>query len=676
MQGRTTTHSLGLPAYLAVPGLIGLTLGLYGPATIDRFETLFHPLCSLADAALLAMLGASALGMWLPNRFARAFSQFAARVRRRLSDASVEPVWDDLSDPAGVDAQLKIIGAGSLVLCGLAVMWLNTMAASIGHVYSAALESFHWTRLTLGLLVTILIGVYVALPLMLVGIAFNCAQRVALLRTHRLLVALAGVCVGGSAGLMIWLAVGGLSAATVTQICALLLLVAGVIQLQPSDPARLRALESSAVPHTADRWGFVLPWMLRGTGFLVVYHLMLWLQVGVMGQARLLMLIYVCGVSVGLVTANFSFSRMLWPLHRLAILCMLVALSVAAVVVCVDPLHASRAYGIEVTDQAAWLWATAVVVPALLSGVVLGAAASATVERSARAAGGILSSTLSICTGAGLACAAAMLDLTELWPVFDQLVMLVLLWLAMGGLLLIYEPHFNLKSRRPHVAFMIASLLLVTVVLPRTAAAWTSGTRDLARSSRGSYRVISNASEADRYISMLVAGKAAAAPARYETTRAPSQPLSLSSASFHAVDSIIQQLILSKQRHNVVSLRLPAHRWLSLRSKQQRGLVAAAVEALRRDGTFVMRLTDIPPQWEGLTRWRQGVEEALGQAAFAVDEIVSGDAMMREWVLLASHRSAGKLARGQPANLAAGQQNPESGTGRLNPFGAYNRDDD
>jgi len=63
-------------------------------------------------------------------------------------------------------------------------------------------------------------------------------------------------------------------------------------------------------------------------------------------------------------------------------------------------------------------------------------------------------------------------------------------------------------------------------------------------------------------------------------------------------------------------------------------------------------------------------------SAFAVDEIVSGDAVMREWVLLASHRSAGKLARGRPANLAAGQQNPKSGTGRLNPFGAYNRDDD
>ena len=77
MQGRTTTRSLRLPAYLAVPGLIGLTLGLYGPATIDRFETLFHPLCSLADPALLAMLGALALGMWLPNRFARAFSRAA-----------------------------------------------------------------------------------------------------------------------------------------------------------------------------------------------------------------------------------------------------------------------------------------------------------------------------------------------------------------------------------------------------------------------------------------------------------------------------------------------------------------------------------------------------------------------------------------------------------------------
>ncbi|MCH8852280.1 MAG: hypothetical protein IID41_06455, partial [Planctomycetes bacterium] len=569
---------------------------------------------------------------------------------------SPELVWDDLSDPAGVDAQLKIIGAGSLVLCGLAVMWLNTMAAGFGHLYSAALETFHWTRLTLGLLVTILIGMYVALPLMLVGIAFNCAQRVALLHTRRLLIALAGVCVGGSAGLMIWLTVGALSPATVTQICALLLLFAGVIQLQPSDPARLRAMESSAVPHTVDRWGFVLPWMLRGTGFLVVYHLMLWLQIGVMGQARLLMLIYVCGVSVGLVTANFSFSRMLWPLHRLAILCMLVALSVAAVIVCVDSLHGW--VPVPTGGQAAggtpgWHWAAAVVVPALLSGMVLGAAASATVERSARAAAGILSSTLSICTGAGLACAAAMLGLTDLWPVFDQLVMLVLLWLAMGGLLLIYEPHFNLKSRRPHVAFMIASLLLVTVTLPRSAAAWTAGSQDLARSSMGSYRVISNASEADRYIRMLVAGKVTAAPTRFEPTGVPLLPRSVSSSSSHAVDSIIQQLILSKQRHSVVALRLPAFRWWSLRPKQQRGLITAAVQALRPDGTFVMRLTAVPPKHGGLLRWRQRVEEAFGQAEFAVDEIVSGDAEMREWVLLASNRPPGEIARGQPANFAA-----------------------
>jgi hypothetical protein len=219
--------------------------------------------------------------------------------------------------------------------------------------------------------------------------------------------------------------------------------------------------------------------------------------------------------------------------------------------------------------------------------------------------------------------------------------------------LLIYEPHFNLKSRRPHVAFMIASLLLVTVILPRSAAAWTAGPRAMARSSRGSCHVISNAPEADRYISRLLAGKATAAQARFETTRAPSRPLSLSSASFHSVDSIIQQLILSKQQHSVVVLSLPAYRWLNLRSKQQRGLVAAAVRALRPDGTFVMRFTAVPPKWGGRQLARRRVEEAFGRAAFAVDEIVSSDAVMREWVLLVSNRSAGKLARGQPANLTA-----------------------
>ena len=109
---------------------------------------------------------------------------------------------------------------------------------------------------------------------------------------------------------------------------------------------------------------------------------------------------------------------------------------------------------------------------------------------------------------------------------------------------------------------------------------------------------------------MLVAGNAAAAPARFETTRSPSRPLSLSSASSHSVDSIIQRLILSKQQHRVVVLSLPAYGWLSLRSNQQRGLVAAAVEALRPDGTFVMRLTDVPPKWDGLPRWRQGVEDS------------------------------------------------------------------
>ncbi len=79
----------------------------------------------------------------------------------------------------------------------------------------------------------------------------------------------------------------------------------------------------------------------------------------------------------------------------------------------------------------------------------------------------------------------------------------------------------------------------------------------------------------------------------------------------------------------------------------------AAVQALRPDGTLVMRLTDVPPKWDGRARWREGVEEALGQADFAVDEIVSGDAEMREWVLLASNRSSGEIARGQPANFAA-----------------------
>ena len=74
------------------------------------------------------------------------------------------------------------------------------------------------------------------------------------------------------------------------------------------------------------------------------------------------------------------------------------------------------------------------------------------------------------------------------------------------------------------------------------------------------------------------------------------------------------------------------------------------VGALRPDGTFVMRLTDVPPQWAGLKHARRRVERMLVKGAFSVDEIVSGDAVLREWVLLASNRPAGKLARGRPAN--------------------------
>ncbi len=662
MQGRAATNRRHWPTHLAVPWLIGLALSLFGAATIDRFEDLFHPCSSLTYVALLAMLCALAVGTWLPNRFARQFSRLTlryryrslsrgfqpARIRLRRTQAEVEDAPRRAcgsGDDVITDAQLRVIGAACLVLGGLAIMLVGPWAGKLGLIYYQALDTFYWTRPTLHALDFGLIAAYVAVPLSLLGIAFNCTQRVALLHTRRLLTALTSLSVGVSLGLAMWSLSGGLPAAMTTLISALLLLATGLAQLQPGDPANIVSSETTDLPKISDRWRFVLIWMLIAAGLLITSYILSWQKFLVLDAGWPVARLPVLGVTVGLIISNFAFSQSLRSLHSIAILCMFVSLSVAAALVFAGGSGLGTASANDTFSFSPVGWSVVISTPPVLMGLALGSATTAAVQRSPRPATAVLSSSLSICFGAGLACVIVIVKLLEAFTFFDVLVMFVLLWLAMGGLLLIYDPHFGLRTRWPHAAFMVATLLLLTVILPQQAVRWSAILQKASAASVGWLQTVGNYYEAQQQLSAIrrQPGTTAATHVDMQPWGRGGQLLALVGPL--SMDDMLGELRISRGRNAAVIITLPAAPSPYFSDKLQASLVQAAAQKLRADGVFAIRFKGLPNNPPQLQRWRQQVQNTFEHTEIIATAIQQDVTLGYEWCLLACHEPLSQAAR-------------------------------
>lgn len=618
---------------LGIPALVGFALAFFGTATINQFDGLLQLSTSLTPATLLAILMSLGIGMYLPNCFARAFSRLTARYRS-------QPTPGQVSEPGQqgtviTDAQLRIIGAGCLVLAGLATMAVNLLAGQLREIYYLAIETFHWTRPTLHVLEVGILFAYVAVPVGLVGMALNCLQRITLLHSRYLLTTLICLTAGLSLGVATGLLGGVIPPTAGTLLVAMLLLGTGLAQLRTPDLPALDLDHTPDLPSESDRWRFVLVWMLVLAGMLITLYLLVWQIIFDAAVAAPMGSMHVLALLLGLVLSALLADRFHQPLHGVALTCILSSLlTTASLRIASSAISVTLAGEGHPAHSAGVLLITSL--PLVLMGMAVGSAMVAVAERSVRAASAVLSSTLSVCLGAIAASAVLLFELFPSLMFFERLVVLVLLWLAAGGLLLIYEPRFSLRARWPQAACMVLTLLAVTILLPEQAPQWSQLFRRMTSGRTCTVQLISSHTEADRILEQIQGSTVVASTAGNHTQHqfVPG-PLSAPLNGAYLQD-ILLKLRLSKEQHAAIVINLPAQLQERYPPQLQAAVIRTAAERLRGDGILVTRLTGCetadhdPPSC-----WRAQLQKSFPRVEVVVPHVQRPGAAMTQRYLLA-----------------------------------------
>jgi len=555
-------HVFFWPGHLVAPLLIGIALCFFGLATLDRFTHLMHPLPGLRAIIFLALLSSVLIGMWLPNRF-------ALYIGRRTGYDFLLMAEEGQSADWMADTKLKVTAAACMVLSGLAMMACRLMAVRLGEFYQRALISFHWTSETVLLLEFVLILAYVGIPVILLGAAINCSQRVALFHTHRLVTAMASLFFGVAAGMMLWGVTSGLPPTFTTALTSLLLLLAGLANMGHSRLEVLIRQDDVVLPAMTDRWRFVFMWLLAMFGFLLLRYMFVWPALNVFPNP--VSGVIACTICVALGLGVSTRGQWFCTVENVAMVCMVVAVLVALIVI-----FSTTGTG----DELAWLWVS---LPCFPMGMVLGGTIVSVVRQGNSPARGVLSACVSIGLGAGLASLTVILEFPPVLASFHVLVFIILVWLAMGGLLLIYEPGFSLRRRWPRTSFMVGALLVFMVVLPQQATFWSPRLRLLSQCSVGRIHTVSHL---------------------YETG---AKQLAVSTPGGRAMTfaRMLRQLQLTKERHAAVVVTVPDQFMGFVSDKLQVALAQATYEALQPDGVFITRFRS------GLT-WMASDYEEIG----------------------------------------------------------------
>lgn len=594
-----------LPVHLAVPLLIGSSLCWFGASTIVRFEELLYPTASITHTTVLAMLCALAVGIRLPDLYARFFAELAGSRRRErearslpeggqsrssMPDASAGHASDEASE-----SHLKTIAAACLVAAGLFMLVGGALAESLAAAHQMMMETFHWTMTTARALDLLCLLLYVALPMILLGIAINAAQRAVLLHTHRSGIALASIAFGFATALLLWAPLSAMSPKIHAVLTALVLLTAG--GLQGTFPARGPSTQRSAdLPALSSRWQFVLAGMLALTGFLLVRYLGVWqaFEIGTVPshevpwhempwQGLPLLLL---GVAVGLACSTRALFNLLIPLQRLAVMCFVLALSITVVTILVSR-GMSAAPGLLAASDLPW---AVIALPALLCGLTMGCAASAMVQGSPSPGAGANSAAAALCWGAALASATRLVDLPVRLSAYHVLVFVALCWMALGGLLLIYEPRFRFRRRRLQATIMVTSLAIMTFALPPEARRWSALLRRLPIAcDRGQLLTIANPFEATRAL---------------RSDHWPADGNVSPERAFH-------RLRLVHEKYPAVILGLSCAPSQCMPAQLQDALVRIARDSLQPDGVFQTRFSDPATDQVAIRKWQERLRKTF-----------------------------------------------------------------
>lgn len=563
MKPRRTIHFFGR---LAESWTIGLALGLFGAATILRFEDLLQPGSSLATLAVMALLSCLALGMSLPKRYAQYFSRFTLGRRTGGQRESIPAAAASGDAAEATAAQLQTLCAAGCVLGGLSMMGAHLLAQPLGCFSALALESFHWTSLTSQALDLALLCAYVLLPCVWLGIALNCVQRLTWLHVQRAPLTCGCVILGMSFGLALCRVLSGLPATLTELLAAMLLLLTAVATLRLAAPEDPVAPRESSTPAFSDRWRFILVWVLYAAAFLTAFYISTWRRLLVVGGPDQSGAAALGALGAGLLLSTFGRLRSWRSMRSIAVACMLVSACIAVVVA----VAGVEACAVTASDDSIvlgrggqwWVW-----IPVVLMGSVVGLVSFAVVERSPHPPTGLVSCSIAVCLGAAAACLALLPGGIIELRAFHLLVIMALVWLMMGGLVLIHEPRFRLRGRLPQAAVMIGVLGLLIVMLPKQASHWSVLLRGVSRSCSGTLRLVSHSGPiegSENGSPLTVAG-----------------PMSL--------EAMLRRLRTAQEKYAGILITWPAESGEPASRKMRAALVRAAAARLRPDGVLLTR---------------------------------------------------------------------------------------
>ena len=217
---------------------------------------------------------------------------------------------------------------------------------------------------------------------------------------------------------------------------------------------------------------------------------------------------------------------------------------------------------------------------------------------------------------------AVILRLGEGFSLFHLLVLNILLWLVLGGLLLIYEPQFGLRNRWIHASLMIAMLAVFTIVLPLQAPTWSIMRRQMRAASVASLQTAVSYIDADRVVVAARASQATAASSPGWGTRTVGDRAQATATALMPVDAMLETLQISKERYAAIIITPPGAPSRYFSDKMQTALIQAAANKLRRDGVFVTQFHDSPSHHEAVfEHWRRQVDRTFGSTEVITESI-------------------------------------------------------
>lgn len=564
--------------HLVSPAVIGLVVGIFGTAALAEWREALRPCGGLASTLQLAMVMSLIAGLQLPSalRTLAGAAPPASAFSHRRSRA--EPAGRQLG--AEQAEWLRVIGTVCLLLAGAAMIVLRTAGPGIAALHAVALAGYHWTPFTLHVLDLLLALLLVFVPLLCLGVALNCAQRLSLVCGRRSSVVAAGFCSGLAAGLALAPELGALPATVVMLVAGLCAMVPALLEIRPLVDV-VSCDDGDGLPASPDRGQLHSRFMLGVSGFLILVQMLIWTSLASsMGLARTPAWL-VAALALGWLAGHGSARQGPGVFRRPAILCLANAVALAAGMML-------GGLFVQIEEQGAgWrvLAGVLILLPALSGGALHAVLLEGLSQSTSRPSSGVLRGWTA--TGLGLAgglLAAAGGITDELQP-YEWLAVLSLSWLGLA-LLDAVQGHLG-RATAGHgltATGVLAALLALCAGSAREPESWQRLGRGLASATRGRLTVVGSLHKADVLLAQLEAPQSIE-PSTARSGRAPMTP-----------ERMLRRLVLLREPCAAVYLDFDSAGLRAVPPALFDDLAALVHSRLGPDGYMLVAIRDAHPQ--------------------------------------------------------------------------------